>query len=175
MFYLESTRLRLIPLNTTQLQLHASDYEALQRTLGLVPRPMLMEEYFQKEFDDALANYWLPETAANVSSYEWFTNWLIVHKEDNCVAGGIGVAGLPDDNGETEVGYGVDQSYRRQGIATEALECLAQWVFKHAASSALIAHTPADLLNSQNVLIKSGFEQIEEKEGLILWRKLKPN
>jgi [ribosomal protein S5]-alanine N-acetyltransferase len=175
MFELESTRLRLIPLTTTQLQLHAADYDALQRTLGLVPRQMQMEEYFQNEFNDALANYWLPETAANVSQYEWFTNWLIVHKEDNCVAGGIGVAGLPNDRGETEIGYGIDREYRGKGIATEALECLSKWVFKHRAAVALIAHTPVALTNSQRVLQKAGFEQIREDEGLILWRKLNAN
>ncbi|AEI49974.1 GNAT family N-acetyltransferase [Runella slithyformis] len=175
MFQLESTRLRLMPLTTAQLQLHAADYDALQRSLGLVPRQMQMEEYFQNEFDDALANYWLPETAANASRYEWFTNWLIVYKKDNCVAGGIGVAGLPNDRGETEIGYGIDCAYRGKGIATEALECLSAWVFKHPAAVALIAHTPVALTNSQRVLQKAGFEQISEKEGLILWRKLNAN
>ncbi|WP_428658001.1 GNAT family N-acetyltransferase [Runella sp.] len=175
MFQLESTRLRLIPLNTTQLQLHAADYEALQRSLGLVPRQMQMEEYFQNEFDDALANFWLPETAANASRYEWFTNWLIIYKADNCVAGGIGVTGLPNDRGETEIGYGIDQGYRGRGIAAEALECMAKWVFKHPASEALIAHTPVALVNSQRVLQKAGFKQIRESEGLILWRKLNSN
>ncbi len=175
MHYLESNRLRLIPLNTQQLQLHASDYEALQRSLGLTPRPMLMEEYFQNEFDDALINYWLPETAANASNYKWFTNWLIVHKQDNCVAGGIGVAGLPNDQGETEIGYGIDQDYRRQGIATEALECLVNWVFQHSFAKAVIAHTPIDLQNSQRVLQRAGFERVSEENGLILWRKMKSN
>lgn len=175
MFQLESARLRLIPLTTTQLQLHAADYDALQRSLGLVPRQMQMEEYFQHEFEDALANYWLPETAANASRYEWFTNWLIVYKEDNCVVGGIGVAGLPNDRGETEIGYGIDQSYRGKGIATEAVECLSTWVFKHRAVEALIAHTPVTLTNSHRVLLKAGFEQISKNEGLILWRKLNAN
>lgn len=175
MYYLESNRLRLIPLNTQQLQLHASDYEILQRSLGLTPRPMLMEEYFQNEFDDALINYWLPETAANVTNYKWFTNWLIVHKSDNCVAGGIGVAGMPNDQGETEIGYGIDQDYRRQGIATEALESLVSWVFQHSFVKAVIAHTPLDLQNSQHVLERAGFERISEENGLILWRKTKSN
>lgn len=175
MYYLESNRLRLIPLNTQQLQLHASDYEVLQRSLGLTPRPMLMEEYFQNEFDDALVNYWLPETAANASNYKWFTNWLIVHKSDNCVAGGIGVAGLPNDQGETEIGYGLDQGYRGQGIATEALESLVNWVFQHSFVKAVIAHTPIDLQSSQRVLQRAGFERISEENGLILWRKMKSN
>ncbi len=157
MFYIESNRLQLIPLTTSQLQLHASDYLGLQKSLGLTPRLMQMEEYFQNEFDDALANYWLPETAANGSNYQWFTNWLIVDKTQNCVAGGIGVAGLPNDQGETEIGYGIDQSYRGRGIATEALTCLTQWVFKHPAAKALIAHTPVDLIHSQRVLAKAGF------------------
>lgn len=175
MFSLESNRLRLIPLNTSQLQLHASNYEALQLSLGLTPRLMLMEEYFQNEFDDALANYWLPETAANSVNFQWFTNWLIVHKTHNCVVGGIGVAGLPNDQGETEIGYGIDQAYRNQGIASEALARLSEWVFRHPAAKGLIAYTPLDLVHSQKVLQKTGFVRVEEKEGIILWRKLKPN
>jgi RimJ/RimL family protein N-acetyltransferase len=175
MFYIESNRLRLIPLTTHQLQLYASDYLGLQKSLGLTPRPMQMEEYFQNEFDDALANYWLPETAANASNYQWFTNWLIVDKEQNCVAGGIGVAGLPNDQGETEIGYGIDQAFRGKGVATEAVGCLATWVFKHPASKTLIAQTPVDLVSSQRVLIKAGFERISAENGIILWRKMKSN
>ncbi|MFN8347669.1 MAG: GNAT family N-acetyltransferase [Spirosomataceae bacterium] len=175
MHYLESNRLRLIPLTTQQLQLHASDYEALQKSLGLIPRSMLMEEYFQIEFDDALANYWLPETAANASNYQWFTNWLIIYKPDNCVAGGIGVAGLPNDGGETEIGYGLDQAYRGLGIAAEALDCLIGWVFQHAFVNAVIAHTPVHLLPSQRVLQRAGFERINEENGILLWRKVKSN
>lgn len=175
MFYIESNRLRLIPLNTQQLQLHASDYLGLQKSLGLTPRIMQMEAYFQHEFEDALANYWLPETAANGVNYQWFTNWLIIEKAANCVAGGIGVAGLPNDQGETEIGYGIDQAFRGKGIATEALNCLAGWVFKHPASKALIAQTPVDLIQSQQVLSKAGFERVSEENGIILWRKIKPN
>lgn len=175
MFYIESNRLRLIPLNTQQLQLHASDYEMLQVSLGLIPRPMIMEAYFQNEFNDALVNYWLPETAANASNYKWFTNWLIVHKLDNCIVGGIGVAGLPNDHGETEVGYGLDQTYRGQGIATEALECLLKWVFQHSFSKAVIAHTLLDAPDSQRVLQRAGFERISVEKGLVLWRKMKSN
>ena len=57
----------------------------------------------------------------------------------------------------------------------EALEGLAEWAFKHRALKALIAHTPVALVNSQRVLMKAGFEQISENEGLILWRKLNAN
>ena len=173
MYFIESIRLRLIPLTTQQLQLHASDYLGLQKSLGLSPRPMKMEEEFQSEFDDALANYWLPETAANVANYQWFTNWLIVEKESNSVAGGIGVAGMPNDNGETEMGYGLDEDFRGKGIATEAVECLMKWVFKHPAAHALTAQTPVRLPLSQRVLVKAGFSQVKEENGIILWRKAK--
>jgi len=173
MHFIESIRLRLIPLTTQQLQLHASDYLGLQKSLGLSPRLMKMEEEFQLEFDDALANYWLPETAANVANYQWYTNWLIVEKETNSVAGGIGVAGMPNDNGETEIGYGIDEDFRGKGIATEAVECLSRWAFKHPAVAALTAQTPVRLPLSQRVLLKSGFTQVSEDNGIIVWRKTK--
>lgn len=175
MLYIETERLKLIPLDTNQLQLHATDYESLQRSLGLSPRPMQMEEFFQKEFDDALANYWLPETAANTANFQWFTNWVIVYKSDNCIVGGIGVAGMPNDEGETEIGYGIDQAYRRQGVALEALQCLLAWVFQHAFCKVVLANTLLESNNSSGVLLKAGFERVKEENKLVFWRKIKPN
>lgn len=171
MFSIDSNRLRLIPLTLDQLQLHLHHFDQLCTQLGVVCQPVALEKVFQDEFDDALLNYWIPQVAANQRTYKWFTNWVIVHRQHNKIVGGIGVAGLPNDNGETEVGYGIDQNYRQQGIATEALNLLTQWVCNSPEIEAIIAHTPIDLLHSQQVLLKAGFKQIEEKDGILLWRK----
>ena len=172
MFFIESPRLRLIPLTNEQLQLHIDDHSHLQKTLGLLPQDLEMESFFQAEMDDAMVTYWLPQTSAHESDYQWFTNWLIVLRAENRCVGGIGLAGLPNEKGETEIGYGMDERYRGRGIAVEALNCLVEWAFEHPHLTAIIAHTPADLLNSQRVLEKTDFELIKEEEGrMLLWRK----
>ncbi|MFN4144284.1 MAG: GNAT family N-acetyltransferase [Runella sp.] len=171
MFELETPRLRLIALTFEQLRLHATDYTALQHSLGLTPYEMHLEPPFQAEFDDALVNYWLPETAANTSHYQWFTNWLIVLKSASKVIGGIGVTGLPDEQGETEIGYSIAPDYRGRGIATEAVMYFSEWVFRHPNAHTLIARTPTETLASQRVLTKAGFSKINEENHVILWKK----
>ncbi|MCU0339230.1 MAG: GNAT family N-acetyltransferase [Spirosomaceae bacterium] len=171
MFRLQSARLQLIPLNLDQLLLYKNDYAALCRSLGVEPLAIVMEEVFQAEFDDALVNYWIPQTAANQTDYRWFTNWLMVENGTNVPVGGIGVAGLPNDEGETEIGYGLGIAHRGKGYATEALALLSHWVLSHGFVKAIIAHTPVDLKGSQRVLEKVNFKKISENEGIVLWRK----
>jgi len=168
MFYIESERLRLIPLNTHQLHIYHQS-EALAAELGLSTINIDMEPFFQSEFDDALQNFWLPFVEKNPDTYHWFTNWLIVLKEENTAIGGIGLTGLPNENGESEVGYGVGLSYRGKGYATEALVCISQWAFIHPGLYTIVAQTPVDLLSSQRVLQRAGFESVKADNELLRW------
>lgn len=172
MFYIESERLKLIPLNLVQLRIYQQP-PILAQELGLSGIRIENEPFFQHEFDDALANYWLPMVEKNPDHYEWFTNWLIVLKQENAGIGGIGLTGLPDANGETEVGYGIGLDYRKRGYASEALQCLCAWAFQHPALMTVVAHTPADLLSSQKVLQKAGFQFVKIENELIKWAREK--
>lgn len=168
MFYIESERLRLIPLNLNQLHIYHQS-EALAKELGLIALNIDMEPFFQREFDDALQNFWKPFVEKNPEHYQWFTNWLIVLKEENTAIGGIGLTGLPNENQETEVGYGIGLGYRKKGYATEALGCLCQWAFKHLELGTIVANTPVDLFNSQRVLQRAGFESAKADNELLRW------
>jgi RimJ/RimL family protein N-acetyltransferase len=168
MFYIESERLRLIPLNLHQLRIY-TDSEALAENLGLKSAKVETEPFFQSEFDDALQNHWAPLVEQNPDNYIWYTNWLIVLKEMNIAVGGIGVTGLPDENGACETGYGMDLSHRGKGYATEALKCLAQWAFQNPDLKTILAHTLIDGLSSQKVLQKVGFQSVKTEGELILW------
>lgn len=168
MFYIESERLRLIPLNLNQLHIYHQS-EALAKELGLNAISIDMEPFFQSEFDDALQNFWQPFVEKNPDTYYWFTNWLIVLKDENTAIGGIGLTGLPNENQETEVGYGVGLGYRGKGYATEALVCISQWAFIHPELNTIVAHTPVDLHNSQRVLERTGFESVKAENELLRW------
>jgi [ribosomal protein S5]-alanine N-acetyltransferase len=168
MFYIESERLRLIPLNLHQLRIYTNS-EALAENLGLKEAKVETEPFFQSEFDDALQNHWAPLVEQNPDNYIWYTNWLIVLKEENIAVGGIGVTGLPDENGACETGYGMDLNHRGKGYATEALMCLAHWAFQNPDLKTIIAHTLIDGLSSQKVLRKAGFQSVKTEGELILW------
>lgn len=168
MFYIESERLRLIPLNLHQLRIYNTP-EALAENLGLKAAKVETEPFFQSEFDDALQNHWAPLVEKNPDNYIWYTNWLIVLKEENIAVGGIGMTGLPDENGACETGYGMDLNHRGKGYATEALMCLAHWAFQNPDLKTIIAHTLIDGLSSQKVLRKAGFQSVKTEAELILW------
>lgn len=168
MFYIESERLRLIPLNLDQLRIYNTP-EALAENLGLKSAKVETEPFFQNEFDDALQNHWAPLVEQNPDHYIWYTNWLIVLKEENVAVGGIGVTGLPDENDTCETGYGMDLNHRGRGYASEALVCLTQWAFQNPDLKTIIAHTLIDGLASQKVLQKAGFQFVKAEDEILLW------
>ncbi len=174
MFFIESLRLKLIPLPHFHLQILQKSRAELEKVLGLNISQQQTEPLFIQEIEDALVNFWLPRTAENPENYPWFTNWEIVLKTKNLSIGGIGLAGLPDEKGETMTGYGLDSNFRNQGFATEALLCLSAWAFEHASLKALIATTYPDNIPSQRVLIKAGFELMKVDE-LLHFRKINSN
>jgi RimJ/RimL family protein N-acetyltransferase len=174
MFSLTSSRLRLIPLTLSQLQLLATGRHNLEQALGLqVSSFELTDQSFMAEFNQCVEPYLIPQVAAQSDHYEWFTHWLIVERDQNLTVGGIGVAGLPDEAGETMLGYFVDRKFEGLGIATEAVNTLAQWLFLESALQALIADIPLGHIGSQRVLEKAGFiysGPVEEGQRWLLSR-----
>jgi len=80
--------------------------------------------------------------------------------------GGIGLGGMPSNEGNTEVGYFIDQKFRGLGIASEALNALKSWAFQDTDLILLRAESPVDNLASQKVLEKNQFHPTGQKEIL---------
>jgi ribosomal-protein-alanine N-acetyltransferase len=178
---IESDRLILIPLDhrllsvwfekgrlpmTEQLKLNQSIWET--------------EPIFEAETNDALENFWLPQTKNFPDNFFWYTNWEIVLKSENVSIGGIGFAGYPDE-GKTQIGYFIDKKYRNLGYATEALIALLDWGFMDPALKTVLADTDKENLDSQKVLIKNGFScfgegQVEHTQTMQVfhWEKNRP-
>ena len=98
MFELHTPRLTLIPLNQAHLLVwHQSGRKDLEKILNLQPNPWKLELFYEQETQQALSNYWIPQTAKFPLDYYWYTNWEIILKDSSCSVGGIGFAGLPDD------------------------------------------------------------------------------
>jgi RimJ/RimL family protein N-acetyltransferase len=96
--------------------------------------------------------------------FTWYTNWEIILKEKTCSIGGIGLSGMPNNEGSTEIGYVIDQKFRGLGFATEAVDALKNWAFKDPDLKIMKAETPILNLNSQKVLQKNNFKIIGEKQ-----------
>jgi ribosomal-protein-alanine N-acetyltransferase len=170
MFFIESERLKLIPLTHQQLLLLRQDRALMEISIGLTPSFMLVEPFYYAEIIDALDNFWLPNTLTYPEKYLWYTDWELVLKSANTSVGGMGFAGYPNENGEAEIGYMIDGNHHNKGFATEALQTMITWAFTHQFVKAIIVHTYADNLPSRRLLDKCGFKQVEDVEGLLTYR-----
>ena len=171
MFYIETQRLKLIPLTHQLLQSYQADRAFMESTLGLQASSMQIDPLYKKELQDALAYFWLPQTLEHPDDYHWYTNWEIVLKSTNTSIGGIGFIGFPDANGQTEVGYMLDEMQQGRGYALEALQRMLDWAFSDIHTAAVIARTAETNHSSRKLLIKAGFAEEGNEEGLLRFRK----
>jgi ribosomal-protein-alanine N-acetyltransferase len=169
---LETTRLKLVPLTHEQLLLYKNDPKTLAENLKV--------NYIEREGDPKTAadleeaiEFWLAKTQEHAEYFQWYTNWEIILKEGNVGIGGIGFAGVPDTEGKSMIGYGLDIRFHEKGYATEALHALLEWGFKNPALKIVIADSPLENIPSHKVLIKNGFSETGRDDKLIHW-KMKP-
>ena len=97
--------------------------------------------------------------------------WLIV--QEGWVAGSCGYM-RPIAQGAAEIGYGITASWRRQGLATQAVGALVT-ISTRRGLSLLTANTAVNNLASQRVLQNNGFvscgARTDPEDGeLLQWR-----
>lgn len=161
---LKSSRLTLIPLTHEMLCIWQNQGRfELEKNLALFPNTWEVEKFYQDETKQALRDFWIPQTKKYRQDFFWYTNWEIILTEKSCSVGGIGLSGLPNNEGETEIGYFVDQKFRENGIATEAVHLLKKWAFLDPDLIRLKAETPENNIASQRILLKNNFTKTGEK------------
>jgi [ribosomal protein S5]-alanine N-acetyltransferase len=165
---LETTRLKLVPLTHEQLILFKYYPQLLAENLNL--------RYLERQNDPSTApdleeaiEFWIKNTKKHRKHFEWYTTWEIILKDENMAIGGIGFSGLPDKEGKSMTGYGLDMRYFGKGIATEALSALIPWAFSHDDLKKIIADTPVRHIASQKVLLKNNFREASRDEALVHW------
>ena len=95
---------------------------------------------------------------------------LIVLRETRAIIGSINLKGQPTENGDVEIGWGVNPEYRKQRIATEAAREVIAWAFSQDAVRRIIATIPEDNIASQRVAKHLGMRLTNgRKRGLPVW------
>ena len=168
MFFIESERLKMTPLTHEQLQLLHKGRHALEQVMGLTLSNWSVDEFYQKEIDDAMINFWLPKTLANSEKFIWYTDWEIILKSHNLSIGGMGFNGEPNKQGEAEVGYMIEEGHQGKGFATEALKLLSGWALQQKRVKSVIVHTYESNLASVRLLEKCGLAQYNRAEDGLL-------
>ena len=160
---LESARLVLFPYTAENLALFNSDLPRFEEEFGVV--------YRGEELDHLLRTFLLKlerEIAEDPERFLFFTEFLIVLKENSRVIGSIDYKYVPQD-GVTEVGYGLNPDYEGYGYMTEALTAFLSFG-KGLGIRVVRADTLKENTKSQNVLKRCGFSFLKE-EGNLWWEK----
>ncbi len=88
----------------------------------------------------------------------WGDRLIIAHAPERVVVGSVIFHGRPE-RGVAEVGYGVEDTWQRQGIASEATQACVDWALAEHGVLAVTATTPPWHAASIRVLEKCGFEK----------------
>ncbi|CUW20828.1 Acetyltransferase [Propionibacterium freudenreichii subsp. shermanii] len=143
-----------VEIPTTRLVLHGVDpAQAEELARGISPLPCVAG-YPHADSDTAAR---MQRHALEVDNWvPGYGLYLMMRRADGLVVGDIGFHTPPDQRGAAEVSYGVADSVRRRGYASEALVALTAWAHAHGASTVLAEVDPTNHA-SRGVLAKAGF------------------
>jgi len=161
---LQTQRLLIVPLTLLQLQLGITDLPALEAELGL----SISRDVLTKRVRRAIRIKGKRMTGMDEAQHPWQTYWLIVVSEDNFGAGLAGFKGIPNENGSTEIGYGIDPVYQSKGYTSEAVRALVEWALQYSFCKKVTA-TTVENPASRRLLEKLGAKLVAEDDTSTSW------
>jgi len=157
-------RLQLIPLDQSQLDLVLQNIAALETSLNMT----ILRSFITDRVRRAIGMKIDKMREADVSQHDWFTYWLILIRDENIGAGMLGFKGFPDENGSTEIGYGIDPAYQGKGYMSEAVQALIDWAFTHPFCK-IITATEVENPASKRLLEKLGARLVSASDHSTSW------
>ena len=110
----------------------------------------------------------VPQVKEDPTLNKWFVRWIVL-KESREIIGSTSFHGAPDSDGMIEVGLGIQEKFRNQGFAREALRGYWLWALQHPAVKILRYTVSPENLPSIRVVQSFAFEykgqQIDEIDG----------
>lgn len=161
---IETERLNIIALTPEQLELWTVNIKELEKELlcSYKAEPMvgLLREIVCGQVEKA---------QKDPNNYLWHTFWFIVKKSDHCVVGSIDFKGVPNSDGEVEIGYGLGRDFEHNGYMTETVQAFCNWALHQNKVKHIIAETDIDGVSSQKILIRCGFKEYDRNDT-VWWR-----
>jgi RimJ/RimL family protein N-acetyltransferase len=84
--------------------------------------------------------------------------WAVADPVDDALLGGIGLHSVDADDASAALGYGLLASARGRGLATEAVDAVASWVFDNLAITRLVVEHAVANAASCGVAERAGFQ-----------------
>ncbi|MFD3656732.1 GNAT family N-acetyltransferase [Streptomyces sp. NPDC058620] len=88
-----------------------------------------------------------------------FGSFEIRRREDEQVIGGLGFHGVPDENGQVTIGYGLAPGARGKGYASEALRALLEFARSQGVAS-VRGDANLDNIGSHRVMTAAGMRLV---------------
>jgi len=97
---------------------------------------------------------------------------VIVERSSSTVVGSINLKGPPTSEGDVEIGWGLIDTARNKGYATEAAAAVIDWALQQPGVNLVSATVPDDNHPSQRVAAKLGLIRTSEtRRNLPLWSR----
>ncbi len=155
----------------------------LTKALGIEDQRTLIRDmkHFEKQWNvsyraepiegvfEKIAEAQLKAAESDPENYMWYTFWIIIRKTDRIAVGSVVFKGTPDENGEVEIGYGMDKQFENNGYMAEAVNALCRWVLKQKKVELITAETDTDNAASHKILKKCGFERLSKNGNNTFW------
>jgi ribosomal-protein-alanine N-acetyltransferase len=147
--------------------LRAGDFGAASREMGATIPTTIREGLVD------FLNYRIPALEADPTIQPWIGRAIVVtgpdgHRE---AIGTIGFHAPPDEAGRVEIGYSVEPSWRRRGVATECVDALLAWAEAQGVARFRASVAPGNE-PSLAIIRRLGFRQVgsqvDEIDGLEL-------
>lgn len=168
---IQTQRLRLLVLTLEQLSLYLVHPDQLEGILGFPISRAILTGPVRRAIGIKLDKM----AQADERAHSWYTYWLIIIAEKPYGAGLAGFKGYPDEQGEVEIGYGIDPAWQGKGYMTETVRAMIDWAFAHPfCRSVLAAGVLKSNSASSRVLEKVGMHIYEETADTLSWRIEKP-
>jgi len=133
----------------------ADDREAAAREIGADLPPGMREDL--RNF----LGYRIPALELDPASQPWLGRAIVLSHPDGRreVIGTIGFHAPPDETRRVEIGYRVEASFRRRGIATECVRALLAWAESQGVHRFRASVAPGNVA-SLAIIRSLGFHQV---------------
>ncbi|PKP38242.1 MAG: hypothetical protein CVT98_05265, partial [Bacteroidetes bacterium HGW-Bacteroidetes-15] len=117
---LKSSRIDILPLNLEELEVFVKSRDDFEKKKGLTISGKILSEAYCEEITEMVTRIPLNWSTKN-NDYLFYTLWVMVERSLQRIIGLFTFNGKPNSNGEVEVFFSIEESYRRHGYATEVM------------------------------------------------------
>lgn len=161
-------------IETSRLELHhipvvglISLYEAKDDSLAIAGRDF-SNPHKNLVIDPGPLGWRVPQVKADPTTNKWFVRFIVL-KENREVIGSVSFHGIPDENGMMEIGLGIEEVFRGNGFAKEALLGMWRWVCTQPGVKTLRYTVSPTNIPSVAIINSFGFnhigQQMDEIDG----------